>query len=198
MGINLKNHFHCEKCPDLKKSRAKIVWGYGDSDAQIMFVGMAPGRNGADRTGIPFTRDPSGILFQECLIAAGFSFERNPRNECPRLKNVYVTNLVKCNPKDADGRNRTPSYEEIRNCASIFEEEIIEINPKIIVLFGKVVAEYVLQQKISKFTAIHNIPIPFKNRVFLPFIHPSFVIRGAYNRRQYINEMVCLKKYIDK
>ena len=197
MEIKSKNIFFCDKCPDLKKSRSKIVLGYGDSDAQIMFVGMAPGRNGADRTGIPFTRDPSGILFQESLIAASFSLEQNPRNEHPRLKNVYVTNLVKCNPKEDDGRNRTPSLEEIKNCASLFDQEIIDINPKMIVLFGKVVTEYVLQQKISKFTDIHNKPRQFKNRIYLPFIHPSFVIRGAYNRQQYIDEMVGLKKYLD-
>jgi uracil-DNA glycosylase family 4 len=197
MEIDSKRNFFCEKCPDLKISRSKIVVGYGDSIAQIMFVGMAPGRNGADRTGIPFTRDPSGILFQESLIAAGFSLEQNPRNELPQLKNVYVTNLVKCNPKEDDGCNRTPSLEEIKNCASFFEQELIDIDPKVIVLFGKVVTEYVLKQKISKFIDIHNKPRPFMNRIYLPFIHPSFVIRGSYNRKQYIDEMVGLKKYLD-
>jgi uracil-DNA glycosylase family 4 len=186
----------CELCEKLIRTRNCIVLGYGDPKAEIMFVGMAPGRNGADRTGIPFTRDPSGILFQEGLIKAGFSLEINPRNEHPRLKNVYVTNLVKCNPKDDDGRNRTPSLEEISNCGSYFEQELIDINPKVIVLFGKVVTEYILKQKIYKFIDIHNKPQQIENRMFLPFIHPSFVIRGAYNRQQYINEMVGLKKFL--
>jgi uracil-DNA glycosylase len=186
----------CDKCQNLKKSRAIVVVGYGDPHAQIMFVGMAPGRNGADRTGIPFTRDPSGILFQECLIAAGFSLEQNPRNELPRLKNVYVTNLVKCNPKQENGCNRTPSLEEIKNCAPFFEQEIISVNPDVIVLFGKVVSEYVLKHKIARFTDCHNIPQQINGRKFLPFIHPSFVIRGAYDRQKYIREIVGLKKYL--
>jgi uracil-DNA glycosylase family 4 len=158
-----------------------------------MFVGMAPGRNGADITGVPFTKDPSGVLFQECLIHAGFSLETSPRCVHPRLKNVYVTNLVKCNPKNADGNNRTPSLEEIKNCASHYEKELTDINPEVVVLFGKVVTEHILKKKILKFSVLHNKPIRTENRIILPFIHPSYVIRGAYNREKYINEMAELK-----
>lgn len=186
----------CDKCEKLKKSRACIVWGYGDLNAELMFVGMAPGRNGADRTGVPFTRDPSGILFQECLINANFSSEKNPRNELPHLKNVYVTNLVKCNPKDAEGRNRDPSPEEIQNCSSHFEKELQDVNPKVVVLFGKIVTEHFLKEKIIKFNGIHRVPRNFQGRIFIPFIHPSYVIRGAYDRRQYIEEIAELQKFL--
>lgn len=183
----------CQKCALLVLSRNLIVHGYGDPHAQLMFVGMAPGRNGADITGVPFTRDPSGVLFQECLIHAGFSLDTDPRCEHPQLKNVYVTNLVKCNPKDADGNNRTPSLEEIKNCASHYEQELANINPEVVVLFGKVVTEHILKKKISKFSVLHNKPITYENWTFLPFIHPSYVIRGAYNRQKYIEEMAGLK-----
>jgi len=183
----------CKLCPDLILSRSRVVQGYGDPHAQIMFLGMAPGRNGADITGVPFTKDPSGVLFQESLIYAGFSDEINPHCEHPHLKNVYVTNLVKCNPKDAAGNNRTPSLEEIKNCSIHYEKELNDINPKVIVLFGKVVTEYVLKKKISKFADFHNKPSIKDNRTFLPFIHPSYVIRGAYNRQKYIDEMAELK-----
>ena len=56
----------CKKCKSLVKSRKTVVTGYGDSDAEILFLGLAPGRNGADITGIPFTKDPSGI--SNCII----------------------------------------------------------------------------------------------------------------------------------
>jgi uracil-DNA glycosylase family 4 len=187
----------CKLCPNLILSRSQIAHGYGDPHAQIMFVGMAPGRNGADMTGVPFTKDPSGVLFQECLIHAGFSLESDPRNNHPRLKNVYVTNLVKCNPKDEDGNNRTPTLEEIKNCASHYEQELVDINPKVIVLFGKVVTEHILKKKISKFNVVHNKPVTHENRFFLPFIHPSYVIRGAYNRQKYIEEMTGLKSMLN-
>jgi DNA polymerase len=187
----------CQKCALLVLSRNLIVQGFGDPHAKLMFVGMAPGRNGADITGVPFTKDPSGVLFQDCLIHTGFSLESNPRCEHPQLKGVYVTNLVKCNPKDAKGNNRTPSIEEIQNCSSHFEKELFDVNPKVVVLLGKVVTEYVLKKKISKFGEIHNAPVSINNRIFLPFIHPSYVIRGAYNREQYIREMAGIKKYIE-
>jgi len=193
-----ENSFFCEKCDNLVSSRSCIVTGYGDPRAQIMFVGMAPGRNGADITGVPFTKDPSGVLFQEGLIHAGFSLETNPRNDHPRLKNVYVTNLVKCNPKDADGNNRTPSLEEIKNCAPHYEKELIDINPEVVVLFGKVVTEHILTKKISKFNIFHNIPIKTENRIIVPFIHPSYVIRGAYNRQKYIDEFSELKSLLKR
>jgi len=188
----------CEKCPSLVSSRNIIVYGNGDPQAKLLFLGMAPGRNGADITGVPFTRDPSGVLFQECMIQAGFSLETNPKCEKPHLKEVYVTNLVKCNPKDSDGNNRTPSLDEIKNCATHFEKEMEDVKPEIIVLFGKVVSEHILKQKISKFNDFHNKPIHRGNRIFVPFIHPSYVIRGAYNRQKYIEEMAGLKKLLKK
>jgi len=197
MTNNRSKAFLCEKCPSLLKSRSQIVEGYGDPSAQLLFVGMAPGRNGADITGVPFTRDPSGLLFQECLIKAGFSLESDPTNENPQLKNVYVTNLVKCNPKEIDGRNRIPYQAEIANCATFFEQELIDINPRIVVLFGKVVTEHVLKKKIYKYLNYHNKPCLTGNRILLPFIHPSYVIRGAYNRQKYINEMVGLRRFLD-
>ena len=187
------NPSDCTKCPEILYSRSLIVNGHGDPQAKVMFVGMAPGRNGADITGIPFTRDPSGVLFQECMIHAGFSLEHDPKCEHPHLKGVYVTNLVKCNPKDENGNNRTPSQKELENCAPHFQKELDRINPEIIVIFGKVVSEYVLKQKISKFNSYHNQPIHRNNRIFIPFIHPSYVIRGAYDRKKYIDEIIGLK-----
>jgi DNA polymerase len=185
----------CELCERLIQTRNYIVSGYGDPNAEIMFVGMAPGRNGADITGVPFTRDPSGLLFQECLINAGFSLESDPRNERPHLQGVYVTNLVKCNPKDECGRNRSPTPEEIKNCLPHFEKELCDIDPKFVVLFGKIVTENILKERILKFSEIHNKPRNIKNRILIPFIHPSYVIRGAYNREKYIREISNLKNY---
>ena len=191
-------NFNCCLCNDLVLSRNRIVRGNGDPHARLMFVGIAPGRNGADITGVPFTRDPSGVLFQECLIQGGFSLETNPCCEHPHLKNVYVTNLVKCNPKNMEGNNRTPSLEEIKNCATHFEKELADINPEVVVLFGKVVTEHILKKRISKFSVLHNKPIKRENRILIPFIHPSYVIRGAYNRQKYINEMTGLKKMLKR
>jgi len=180
---------YCDKCPSLVSSRSRIVSGYGDENAVIMFVGLAPGRNGADITGIPFTRDPSGILFQEAMIRAGFSLETEPKNENPHLHNAFVTNIVKCNPKDKNGNNRYPSRTEIMNCIGYFEEERRLINPKIIVTLGKTTTEYVLNIQCKKFLDYHNKIIKKNDTLFIPLIHPSYVIRGAYNREKYLQDI---------
>ncbi len=177
-------------------SRNKIIYGYGDYNAKIVFIGLAPGRNGADITGVPFTKDPSGILFQDALIKSGFSSEKIPTIWKPRLKEVYVTNLVKCNPKDKNGNNREPTKEEITNCSEYLQKELSIINPKLIVTFGKIVTEYLFGEKIKSFHQWHNKPIEKNGIRYVPFIHPSYVIRGAYNKQQYIQEFMSLKNYL--
>ena len=188
----------CDKCPSLASSRSRIVSGYGDKNADIMFVGLAPGRNGADITGVPFTRDPSGVLFQEALIRTGFSLESNPKIEYPRLRNVFITNIVKCNPKNEKGNNRYPSKTEIDNCLNYFKIEREKVNPKIIILLGKTTTENILKIKCGSFTKFHNHPIEKDNTIYIPFIHPSYVIRGAYNKEKYLCEFSELKNNIGK
>jgi uracil-DNA glycosylase family 4 len=166
------------------------VSGYGDENATIMFVGLAPGRNGADITGVPFTRDPSGILFQEAMIKAGFSLENDPTFEKPKLKHVFITNIVKCNPKDEKGNNRHPSKDEINNCVKYFEIEKQLIKPNIIVLLGKTTTEHILNIKIGQFIQLHNNPIYKDSIIYVPFLHPSYIIRGMYQREKYLQEIL--------
>ena len=193
---SLKNKIiNCNKCPFLVKSRNVVVLGYGDRNADIMFVGLAPGRNGANITGIPFTRDPSGVLFQEGMIKAGFSLEIKPIIEKPRLKNIYVTNIVKCNPKDVNGNNRSPTREEIQNCFNYFDIEKQLIKPRVIVSLGKTTSEYIIGKRFNRFLDYHNIPIIKDNITYIPFLHPSYVIRGAYSREKFIQEIISLRRW---
>jgi uracil-DNA glycosylase family 4 len=183
----------CRKCPSLVSSRARIVKGYGDMKASIMFVGLAPGRKGADQTGVPFTRDRSGLLFQEALIKGGFSLESDPTIEKPRLVNAYVTNIVKCNPKDEKGNNRYPNNLEILNCMEYFNIEKSMINPKIIIMLGKISTENVLQIRCKNFLDFHNKSILKEGIKYIPFIHPSFIIRGSYNKEKYLEDFSKLR-----
>lgn len=196
LNYAVNNITNCNKCRNLVLSRSRVVDGYGDFNASIMLVGLAPGRKGADQTGIPFTRDRSGLLLQEALIASGFSLERDPSNETPNLKEVYVTNIVKCNPRDDGGRNRNPSKDEVTNCEEHLKKEIEMINPSAIVLLGKICAETMLNQKIMRLNEVHNTEIIFNNRVYVPFLHPSYSIRGMYPRDRYIEEFKTLRRFI--
>ena len=135
----------CSSCSEMIKSRSRPVPGMGNSNAKVMMVGLAPGKDGADLTGIPFTRDPSGELINELIASIGLS----------REEDIFITNLVKCNPKDEKGRNRPPSKQEIANCCQYLKREIDCIKPRIIIAFGKDATEFLIDKrcvKCQKFT----------------------------------------------
>lgn len=186
----------CRKCRRLVKSRTRIVMGYGALPADVMFVGLAPGRNGANLTGVPFTRDPSGILFQEAMIKAGFSLESNPRVSRPRLVNAYVTNLVKCNPKDRHGRNRPPAAEEIQKCTGYLMEEMRVVKPKVIVLLGKTASERLLNRTIRNFRNASGKMFRIDSVLYIPMIHPSYVIRGAFDKKRYFDKFRSIQRLL--
>lgn len=187
---------HCNKCEQLVKTRSKSVPGYGFKDPDIFFVGLAPGRLGADNTGIPFTKDSSGKLFQLALSSSGISMEPNGLVQNEDIIKAYVTNLVKCNPKDSKGNNRYPSQMEIDNCKYYLNMEMNSIHFDVIVPLGKLATENILNQKCSKFSSIHNKPIKLNEFYCIPFIHPSYVARGAYPKDKYIDDFRSLALWV--
>jgi uracil-DNA glycosylase family 4 len=91
-----------------------------------MLVGTAPGRHGAERTGIPFSGDRSGAALEELLARAGLS-----RDE------VFITNAVLCNPQDARGRNDEPTAAELRACSEHLRATIAAVDPSLVVALGR-------------------------------------------------------------
>lgn len=118
-----------------------------------MLVGLAPGRRGADRTGVPFTGDASGRLLRRALAEARLG-ERD----------VYVTNLVKCNPNDGR-RNLPPTAIEVANCLPYLVREIGIGRPARLVALGRV-AERVLRGA-------------FPDREISAVRHPAYAVRHA-------------------
>lgn len=118
----------CSVCPNLSRERllspyGKPTFGYGCLDHPIMFVGEAPGEAGCGTTGIPFTNDKSGQLYNWVL-------ERYEKT----MEDVYTTNVVKCCPM----ANRTPTKREAQSCAVRYlYEEIKLIKPRRIVALGR-------------------------------------------------------------
>src|SRR5579863_48978 len=92
----------CARCTALVRSRSQVVPGAGEIPAAVAFVGLAPGRFGGDRTGIPFSGDRSGELLRRMIARVN-------------LGAVFITNVVRCNPRDSHGRNRDPRAREILN-----------------------------------------------------------------------------------
>jgi len=176
---------NCHKCVNLCSSRLQAVPGDGSHDAKALFIGLAPGRNGADITGIPFTKDKTGRLLRENIKKMGLS-----------AKEVYLTNLVKCNPKDRKGRNRNPTSKEIKNCRLFLEEEIQLVNPKIVVTLGVRATEVILGEKIGSMKRYNARVLKNERGQIFPMFHPGFVVRGAYDRKNYEKDFQKLKGMI--
>src|SRR5690606_12666891 len=115
----------CAKCARMCESQRVLNRSGGALDADVMFIGEAPGRLGADNSGIPFHGDKSGHNFEELLEFAGLNRSR-----------IFVTNAVLCNPRDEDGNNSTPTKNEVQNCSDYLAKQIRIINPKIVVTLG--------------------------------------------------------------
>lgn len=170
----------CQLCENLVKTRNMPVMGYGDFNADIFIIGEAPGRLGADMTGVPFTQDRSGVFLQKLLCKLGFN-ESEPECIHPILKRVYITNIVKCNPQSNNGTNRSPVTEEISSCMNYLEKELEIIRPKLVITLGLPASKVMLGndfngKQFGKFIKKHDFSI-------LPLWHPAFVIRGGGTQR---------------
>ena len=169
--IYLLDDQSCARCPALVASRCRIVHGYGDPSARIVFIGEAPGQRGADRTGVPFSGDKSGRALQRILIELGVSADQEPSDQ-PQLR-CFVTNIVRCCPPS----NRTPTPREQASCAPFLAAELDAINPQIVVPIGllalRAVARRYLAAIPSAIRPLHATPIYSAERIIVPLIHPS-------------------------
>jgi uracil-DNA glycosylase family 4 len=143
----------CTKCPRLVAYRAQIArekrrayrdhdyWGkpvpgFGDPNARILVLGLAPGAHGSNRTGRPFTGDASGNFMYPVLYETGFANQptATDRNDGLELHDLYITAAARCAPPD-----NKPLPEELANCAPYLEREIEGLtNVKVIVALGKI------------------------------------------------------------
>ncbi len=146
----------CKLCR-LAESRKNAVPGEGDANAQIMFVGEAPGRN-EDEQGKPFVGS-AGKLLDQALDNAGIK-----RDE------VYITNIVKCRPPN----NRIPLQDEVDQCIKYLEKQIRLINPLVICILGRTAYQTLLKGR--SITNNRGKLIEYKGRNYFITIHPAAAI----------------------
>ncbi len=115
----------CTKCARMLNSARVLNHSAGNLNAELFFVGEAPGRLGADKTKVPFHGDVAGRNFENLIAFAEIS-----RND------IFVTNAVLCNPKDERGNNSTPTLSEAANCQAFLKRQIVLVNPKIVIALG--------------------------------------------------------------
>jgi uracil-DNA glycosylase len=160
---NLKQQYSdCTKCTELCNNRTQIVFGEGNENSQILFIGEAPGAN-EDKQGIPFC-GMSGKILTELLNSVGLSRE-----------DIFITNTVICRPPD----NRNPAKDEINNCKDRLDKTIELINPKVIVTIGNFATERIIGKTGIK-TIRGNI-FDYKNIRVVPVVHPASYLYSGRN-----------------
>lgn len=149
----------CRKCPRLVAWRGEVArvkrkayidqdyWGkpvpgFGDPQARVLVVGLAPGAHGSNRTGRQFTGDASGNFLFPALHRAGFANQptAESRSDGLLLKDMYITASGRCAPPD-----NKPTPDELNNCQPYLEREIQVLSPKVIVCLGRIAFERILR-----------------------------------------------------
>jgi uracil-DNA glycosylase family 4 len=168
----------CVRCPELVASRSRTVFGDGGSEADICFVGEAPGAE-EDAQGVPFVGRAGQLLTD--MIVKGLKMSR---------QDVYICNVIKCRPEG----NRNPTWQEMVNCQTHLERQLEIVKPKVIVALGKHSTAFLMGRKpeqtpIGKlrgsWTEYRGIPV-------MPTWHPAYILRGGPNppsKREFWSDM---------
>lgn len=149
----------CKRCK-LCQGRTNIVFGVGNKNASLVFVGEGPGAE-EDKQGVPFV-GRAGQLLTKMINAMGL--ERD---------DVYICNVVKCRPPD----NRDPEPDEIEACEPFLKKQLSAIQPKIIVGLGRYACQTLLQTKTSM-SQIRGVWHEYEGIKFMPTFHPAYLLRN--------------------
>jgi DNA polymerase len=156
----------CTKCAHLAAARKNVVFGVGDINAQLMFVGEAPGAD-EDLQGEPFV-GKAGQLLTKIIQTMGLS-----------RASVYIANILKCRP-DTPGQasgNRKPTPEEMQTCIPYLQEQIDLIGPKVIVALGGTAVEGLLGKTIG-ITRLRGQWRTYRGIPLMPTYHPAYLLRN--------------------
>jgi len=155
----------CQKCPNLASARKNVVFGVGDINAALMFVGEAPGAD-EDMQGEPFV-GAAGQLLTRIIQTIGLSRET-----------VYIGNILKCRP-DTPGQssgNRKPTAEEMKTCIPYLHEQIDLIQPKVLVGLGATAIEGLIGK--TGITRLRGQWHTYRGIPLMPTFHPSYLLRN--------------------
>lgn len=156
----------CRKCPHLAAARKNVVFGVGNINAELMFIGEAPGTE-EDEQGEPFV-GRAGELLTKIIRTMGL-----------RREDVYIGNILKCRP-DTPGQaagNRKPTADEMRTCLPYLQEQIELIQPKVIVALGATAMEG-LFGKAVQITKIRGHWHQYRGIPVMPTYHPAYLLRN--------------------
>ncbi len=168
----------CRKC-DLCKTRTQVVFGSGNPQAEVLFIGEAPGRN-EDEQGLPFV-GRSGQLLDQYLAAIHLD----------RATDLFITNIVKCRPPE----NRDPLPNEWDACMPYLREQFKLIRPKIVVCLGRIAAQRLIRPDFSVMKE-HGQWTEKNGTFFTATLHPAALLRNPGNKAAAYADYVSLREKI--
>jgi DNA polymerase len=153
----------CTKCPLATAGRSQVVFGVGNRDADLVFVGEGPGAE-EDKQGIPFVGRAGQLLTR---LIEGIEMTRD---------DVYICNVVKCRPPG----NRDPLPDEIFTCRPYLEAQLDLLQPKVVVTLGNFATKLLLDTKVG-ITKLRGQEHPYRDSstVLIPMLHPAAVLRNG-------------------
>lgn len=157
-------------CPELAEQATQLVFGDGNVDSDIVFIGEAPGKN-EDIQGLPFV-GAAGKFLNEMLETIGF-----------KRPDIYITNIVKYRPPG----NRDPLPEEKAAFLPYLKKQLDIIKPKLVVTLGRHSMEVLLPPGL-KISQVHGEPKRYKGIVFLPLFHPAAALYNGGMRQTLIDD----------
>ncbi len=178
----------CVKCPHLASFRTQTVFGVGNPEAELMFIGEAPGAD-EDRQGEPFV-GRAGQLLTKIVAAMGFSRE-----------DVYIANVLKCRPDMPAGEpgNRKPTPDEMATCLPYLAEQIEIIGPKVLVALGATAVEGLLQirEPMGKLRGRWH---SYRETPLMITFHPSYLLRNQNNaeKRKVWEDMLLVLERLER
>lgn len=169
----------CEKC-ELHKTRTNCVFGVGNREADILFVGEAPGEK-EDLSGTPFV-GRAGQLLDKFLFAV----------DIPR-ESVYIANILKCRPP----KNRDPKPDEEDACMDYLREQVRLIKPKMIVCLGRISAQRLIDPN-YRITKEHGQWVEKGSFLMTAVYHPALLLRDPRKKEEMLEDMKAIKEKLDE
>ena len=179
--VALRTHIgDCTRCKLHTLGRTQVVFGSGNPEAGLMFVGEAPGAD-EDIQGVPFI-GRAGQLLTKIIEAIELKRE-----------DVYIANVIKCRPPE----NRNPEPDEIETCEPFLFQQIDIIKPKVIVALGKFGAQTLLKT-IEPISKLRGRIFDYRGFKLIPTFHPAYLLRNPSSKREVWEDMKLVKKLLSE
>jgi DNA polymerase len=169
----------CSRCKLHTLGRRQVVFGVGNPDADLMFVGEAPGAD-EDVQGEPFV-GKAGQLLTKIIEAIGLTRDQ-----------VYIANVIKCRPPG----NRNPEPDDVAQCEPFLFRQIDAIRPKVIVALGKFAAQCLLRSE-TPITRLRGREFNYRAAVLIPTFHPAYLLRNPSSKREVWEDMKRVRALLD-